>query len=145
MEQSYIIEVNNEHVIRGNAAILKCVIPSFVADFLAVKTWSIEGALIEEISIGSFDFGKVKNYFILYLLSRNSSLSVFKVFVLFPVVAQEYSAEVMAEHVIRGNAAILKCFIPSFVSDFVGVESWVADDGYTYFPSNDFGKNHHCC
>lgn len=33
------------------------------------------------------------------------------------------------EYVIRGNAAIVRCKIPSFVSDFVHVDSWVMDDG----------------
>lgn len=33
------------------------------------------------------------------------------------------------EYVIRGNAAIVRCKIPSFVSDFVHVESWLMDDG----------------
>lgn len=33
------------------------------------------------------------------------------------------------EYVIRGNAAIARCKIPSFVSDFVYVESWIMDDG----------------
>lgn len=33
------------------------------------------------------------------------------------------------DYVIRGNAAIVRCKIPSFVSDFVQVESWVMEDG----------------
>lgn len=33
------------------------------------------------------------------------------------------------EYVIRGNAAIVHCKIPSFVSDFVYIEAWVMDDG----------------
>lgn len=33
------------------------------------------------------------------------------------------------EYVIRGNAAIVRCKIPSFVSDFVHVDSWVMNDG----------------
>lgn len=30
----------------------------------------------------------------------------------------------------RGNAAILKCTIPSFVSDFVHVVAWIDEDGH---------------
>lgn len=30
---------------------------------------------------------------------------------------------------IRGNAAVLKCSIPSFVADFVRVESWIDELG----------------
>lgn len=36
------------------------------------------------------------------------------------------------EYVLKGNTGILKCLVPSFVSDFVQIVSWVADDGTTY-------------
>lgn len=52
---------------------------------------------------------------------------------------QYYEAEVVSEYVIRGNAAILKCTIPSFVAEFVSVDSWVGSDGSTFKPSNDYG------
>jgi len=45
------------------------------------------------------------------------------------VVHQFYKAEILTEYVIRGNTAILKCNIPSFVADFVVVESWLTDSG----------------
>lgn len=32
------------------------------------------------------------------------------------------------EYVLRGNAAVLKCAIPSFVSDFVVVSAWIIDE-----------------
>ncbi|XP_014598830.1 PREDICTED: Down syndrome cell adhesion molecule-like protein Dscam2 isoform X43 [Polistes canadensis] len=54
------------------------------------------------------------------------------------VVTQYYEAEVVSEYVIRGNAAILKCTIPSFVAEFVSVESWVGSDGSTFRPSNHY-------
>ncbi|XP_050693558.1 cell adhesion molecule Dscam2-like isoform X6 [Eriocheir sinensis] len=54
------------------------------------------------------------------------------------VVPQMYSAEVLTEYVIRGNSAILKCSIPSFVADFVSVQAWVADDGTSYYPSQAY-------
>lgn len=38
--QNYLVEVNNEHVIRGNSAVIKCSIPSFVADFVTVLSWN---------------------------------------------------------------------------------------------------------
>lgn len=41
------------------------------------------------------------------------------------VVFQSYSVNVMDENVLRGNTAIVKCHIPSFVSDFVVVDSWI--------------------
>lgn len=37
----------------------------------------------------------------------------------------------------RGNAAILKCTIPSFVADFVHVEAWIDEDGKEYMPSSE--------
>ncbi|XP_076390042.1 Down syndrome cell adhesion molecule 1 isoform X19 [Megachile rotundata] len=54
------------------------------------------------------------------------------------VVTQYYEAEVVSEYVIRGNAAILKCTIPSFVAEFVSVDAWVGSDGSTFKPSNDY-------
>lgn len=43
----------------------------------------------------------------------------------------------------RGNAAILKCLIPSFVADFVQVTAWINDDGEEILPGNEYngGKN----
>lgn len=61
-------------------------------------------------------------------------------FGLFSVVNQYYEAEVVSEYVIRGNTAILKCNIPSFVADFVRVEAWVGSDSSVYTPNQDYGK-----
>ncbi|XP_024082575.1 Down syndrome cell adhesion molecule-like protein Dscam2 isoform X17 [Cimex lectularius] len=44
------------------------------------------------------------------------------------VVNQEYTTEAENEYVIRGNSAVMKCKIPSFVADFVQVVSWVSSD-----------------
>lgn len=56
------------------------------------------------------------------------------------VVQQFYQTRVIDEFVLRGNAAILKCNLPSFVADFVYVEAWIADDGTEILPNNnDFG------
>ena len=47
----------------------------------------------------------------------------------------------VTEYVIKGNSAILKCQIPSFVADFVTVASWVEEiSGTTYVFSEDEGK-----
>ena len=37
--QPYNTEAHNEYVVLGNDAILKCSIPSFVADFISVAGW----------------------------------------------------------------------------------------------------------
>lgn len=57
------------------------------------------------------------------------------------VVTQYYEAEVVSEYVIRGNTAVLKCNIPSFVTDFVKVEAWVDSDGGEYLPIDDIGTS----
>lgn len=52
------------------------------------------------------------------------------------VVTQFYMTEAENEYVIKGNSAIMKCKIPSFVADFVHVEAWIdAEDG-TEFTHN---------
>lgn len=43
------------------------------------------------------------------------------------------------EHVIRGNSAVIKCLIPSFVADFVEVVSWHTDQDENYFPGTEYG------
>lgn len=55
------------------------------------------------------------------------------------VVHQSYEAEADNEYVIRGNSAIMKCEIPSFVADFVSVTHWVDSSGKSYYPDNDYG------
>ncbi|ERL88828.1 hypothetical protein D910_06210 [Dendroctonus ponderosae] len=99
--QSYEVEADNEYVIRGNSAIMKCEVPSFVSDFVLVENW--------QDSKGHT-----------YLLGENY------------VVQQFYNSRVIDEYVLKGNTGILKCLVPSFVSDFVQIIAWVADDGTTY-------------
>ncbi|XP_063975857.1 cell adhesion molecule Dscam1 isoform X2 [Diachasmimorpha longicaudata] len=50
------------------------------------------------------------------------------------VVAQTYQPEIMTEYVIRGNSAILKCSIPSYIAEFVRIEAWIREDGEVYLP-----------
>lgn len=40
--QHYDVDVNKEYIIRGNAGILKCQTPSFVADYLSVISWQTD-------------------------------------------------------------------------------------------------------
>ena len=37
------------------------------------------------------------------------------------------------------NDVLLKCAIPSFVSDFVSVEAWVDSEAETYYTGNQYG------
>lgn len=46
----------------------------------------------------------------------------------FAVVSQAYDVKFWEEYVLRGNAAILKCQIPSFVSEYVSVASWIVSE-----------------
>lgn len=45
------------------------------------------------------------------------------------MVHQFYQTRVIDEFVLRGNTAVLKCLVPSFVADFVEVIEWLTDDG----------------
>lgn len=56
------------------------------------------------------------------------------------VVNQFYEAEIMTEYVIKGNAAVLKCSIPSFVADFVRVESWIDESNNVLTFSDNYGS-----
>ncbi|XP_044755484.1 Down syndrome cell adhesion molecule-like protein Dscam2 isoform X16 [Coccinella septempunctata] len=53
------------------------------------------------------------------------------------VVSQYYVTEAENEYVIRGNSAVMKCKIPSFVADFVLIDSWIADDGRVHKYNDD--------
>ena len=44
-----------------------------------------------------------------------------------PAVIQIYDTAITKEFVIRGNDALVKCSIPSFVTDFVTVLSWIIE------------------
>ena len=57
--QDYNTEAHNVYVIIGNVALLKCEIPSFVADFVSVVSWTDE----QEIEFFPFDqsMGKLVN------------------------------------------------------------------------------------
>lgn len=58
------------------------------------------------------------------------------------VVIQPYEAEADNEYVIRGNAAIMKCEIPSYVADFISVDMWADSDSGTYYPNdNQYGRH----
>lgn len=57
------------------------------------------------------------------------------------MVAQHYDTDVNKEYIIRGNSAILKCQIPSFVADFVTVVSWNTDQDETFYPDAKYGAS----
>lgn len=57
-----------------------------------------------------------------------------------PVVAQNYEIDVIKEFAIRGNSAVMKCQVPSYVSDFVHVISWITEDS-EYTLGSDYGRD----
>ncbi|ODN02698.1 Hemicentin-1 [Orchesella cincta] len=133
VSQSYTANVWEEHVIRGNSALVKCNLPAFVGDFVSVSSWYQDDSQIEKNDV--------------YVVNQPYSAKVFEEDVIrgnaaifkcstptFVVVNQPYSANVFQEDVIRGNAAIFKCSTPTFVGDFLNVDSWFQDDKYEVDP-----------
>lgn len=45
------------------------------------------------------------------------------------------------EFVLRGNAGLLKCLVPSYVSDALLVEAWIANGGDVHRPSDGSSGN----
>lgn len=71
----------------------------------------------------------------IFVAFQNSFSIYFKNFIqnfvsqnIFSVVSHPHSVNVMDEHVLKGNSAILKCHIPSFVSDFVTIDAWIDEE-----------------
>lgn len=125
--------MDKEYVMRGNAAILKCSIPSFVADFVHVVAWvdeeSTEIVASEDFNASKTDINRIRDtpsFFIIISFHMNFVLLLCSIV----VVNQFYTPGLIDnEYVMRGNAAILKCIIPSFVSDFVHVVAWMDEKG----------------
>ena len=50
------------------------------------------------------------------------------------MISQEFKAHVALEtYVILGNDALVKCEIPSFVSDLVTINGWIDDENNEFF------------
>lgn len=57
MLQAYEARVNDEFILRGNTAILKCIVPSFVADFVHVVAWIMDNDTVSAEEYSSFNNG----------------------------------------------------------------------------------------
>ena len=146
MLQPYESEAANEYVIRGNSALLKCVIPSFVADFIRVVSWTIVSERSGELVLDLESSGSVQRLISFLknqkldlkstpneILKLKSLLWSRDTLHLFPaVVLQPYESETGNEYVIRGNSALLKCDIASYMADLVYTESWIDSQGGVY-------------
>ena len=69
---------------------------------------------------------------------HSSYLSLTHFFIV-TVINQIYSVQVHDEYVISGNTAVLKCQVPSFVSDHVAVTAWIQNNGLHLYPNTDVG------
>ncbi|GIY04006.1 down syndrome cell adhesion molecule [Caerostris darwini] len=45
-----------------------------------------------------------------------------------PVIKQRFDPQVYDDFVVRGNTAVLRCHLPTFVREYVAVDSWIRDD-----------------
>lgn len=60
-------------------------------------------------------------------------IKLFYLFVLLNlVVIQHYDIDASKEYVIRGNAGIVKCQLPSFVADYLSIVAWETDLNETF-------------
>ncbi|KAK9880043.1 hypothetical protein WA026_008554 [Henosepilachna vigintioctopunctata] len=156
VQQFYQSRVIDEFVLKGNTGILKCLVPSFVTDYVQIEAWiaddgttfKYEPSMNHDSVVNQYYEPQVYDVFVI-----KGNTAVFKCQIpsfvsdhvevvswqdtqnnkyLPPthdyVVSQSYTANVMDESVLKGNTAIFKCHIPSFVSDFVYVISWLQDD-----------------
>ena len=74
---------------------------------------------------------------------KQSDCVIFFVLPLLAVIHQDFKVHVPLEsYVIRGNDAIIKCEIPSFVGDLVKIFSWV-DNSKKEYPADSplYGKH----
>ena len=83
-----------------------------------------------------FELSIISLLFYLWLMS-------FFLWTFISVVTQEYQTDAHSVYVISGNAALLKCEIPSFVADFVTVYSWTDNMQNEFFQgiNKNYGKH----
>lgn len=112
---------------------MKCEVPSFVSDFVDVENWrdSQGNTFLPGDDYGIIELRRL--FTTLWEKSPHTQTPVWSQFFLFYTVVQQfYQSRVIDEFVLKGNTGILKCLVPSFVTDFVQIEAWIADDGTTY-------------
>ena len=51
-----------------------------------------------------------------------------------------YEVDVFKENVVMGNDALMKCQIPSLVSDLISVDNWVDSKANELLKSDDYGN-----
>lgn len=157
----------DEFVLRGNSATLKCLVPSFITEFVDIEAWvssEDEEFLQKNQSIGIGTYSNENIKFLLSFITSSQadpflSFAVLKIVGIFlmiksppgldivffffflnfiissvplSVVNQYFESQVYDVFVIRGNSAIFKCQIPSFVTDHVEITEWQDTEGGHY-------------
>lgn len=153
VKQFFESQVYDEYVIKGNAAIFKCQTPSFVADHVDITDWiDTEGGTFTK-NITGRTHRRVDCRLNSHMKGDPAIIVATLNFMIFPrsslnqsfrklaVVPQSYTVNVMDESILRGNSAILKCHIPSFVADFIVVDSWVEDEERVIYPQEDIAAS----
>lgn len=54
---------------------------------------------------------------------------------------QIFEVQVYDVFVIRGNSAIFKCQVPSYVGDHIEIEEWISTENDTYRMNDSDGAN----
>lgn len=78
VNQFYKAEILTEYVIRGNTVVLKCSIPSFVADFVHVEAWIDEDGKLLNYSNNFGNFYIFANFFLFVSVLLFSSQTHFR-------------------------------------------------------------------
>ena len=82
------------------------------------------------------------HYLTLWCWQMHSCFIVIRLSFIFVLVTQQsYKTGASEEYIITGNDALIKCNIPSFMSDFVRVTSWVSSEGEQIYAGNNFGNH----
>ena len=58
----------------------------------------------------------------------------------FLVATQSYNTGSHEEYVIMGNDVLVKCTIPSFLSDFLTVTGWIDSEGHEFLADSKYGN-----
>ncbi|KAA0188854.1 hypothetical protein HAZT_HAZT007594, partial [Hyalella azteca] len=156
VRQEYDTDVNKGYVIRGNAALLRCEVPSFVGDLVHVTAWQEEAtghhyypnddygskpACTGHHYYPNDDYGS-KPACTGHHYYPNDDYGSGPAFKPGAVIQQEYRAEVNNEFVIVGNAGVMKCVIPTFTGDYVSVTAWDEEtNGVTILPTSHYGTS----
>ena len=161
MVQEYATGASDEYVVSGNYALIKCEIPSFVADLVKVVSWeNNNGELFAPNSASTYGTPtcewigvRLKWWKIKSLIPQKHSFMtppgspfckiwkkcrfnpILCFLLIYIAVNQEYETEADNEYVILGNSAIMKCEIPSFVADLIQIVSWKDSSGNIFTPS----------